>query len=314
MRKKWSTILLNEFHSFQKVLYWYEKLGCNFYYYYLTIREFVTRKPSFAHFVYETNTQCTLKCKECHSYMPYFKSHYMADFETFKKEMDKLLKSVDLILSFRFQGGETLLVKDLAKMVEYACSKKQIQHIQIISNGTVIPSKELLNAMKPPKVLFCLSDYSDNATVKPLCKHEKIIDLCKQENINIKHDKSFGGDFWFAKPEIKNSNSYNKENAIKNLKACWCNGMPKSFILFHSKIYICPSSVYFCNEIPNFSTPNDEIIDIMEDDSNLLSKKLRKFIYKKVYYLCSNCNTFENKDKRNIPGEQLIYQTLKVAE
>ena len=305
MKKRWANTLLSEFHSWQKVLHWYEKLGHNFYYLYLKTREFITNKPTIVHFVYETNTQCTLKCKECHSYMPYFKSHYMVDFVTFKNEIDKLLKSVDLICSFRLQGGETLLVKDLAKIVEYACSKKQIQHIQIISNGTIIPSEELLKAMKNPKVSLSLSDYSENKNITPICKHNEIIELAKQENINYQHTKSFGGEFWFAKPSISNNKGDDKDLALKNLKSCWCFGEPKCFILFKGEMHICAPSVYYRMEFPEFKFPKDEVIDIMNTDTKTLTKKLKKFIDKKYYSLCSRCNASKGVNERFKPGEQL---------
>lgn len=311
MKKRWANTLLSEFHSWQKPLYWYEKLGHNFYYFYLKTREILTNKPTFVHFVYETNTPCTLKCKECHSYMPYFTkdSHYTVNFENFKKELDKLLKSVDIIASFRLQGGETLLVKDLAKIVKYACSKKQINHIQVISNGTVIPTVELLCAMKNPKVSLSLSDYSENNDVAPMCKHEEIVELCKKHSVNYQHTKSFGGNYWFARPQITNSEFNSKELAIENLKNCWCFGEPKSFILFNGEMHICAPSVYYKRNYPDFKFPQDEIINIMNINNKELTKKLKKFIDKEYYSLCSRCNAAKGVNERYTPGEQLKNST-----
>lgn len=307
MRKNEVKIIYNEIHCWQKVTNWYEKFGYNFYYYFLKIREFLTRKPTFIHFVYETNTQCTLRCKECHSYMPYFtkESHYMTNFDDFKNEIDKLLKSVDLILSFRLQGGETLLVKDLAKIINYACSKKQIQHMQIISNGTIVPSQELLSAMNNPKVILCLSDYSLNEDVAPKCKHEEIIKLLKENNVNYRHTKSFGGDYWVAKPTIINNEIIDKEFSIKNLKACYCFGIPKSYILFCGKIFICAPQVYYWKTNPDFKISKESFVDVINTTTKNLSPKIRKFTNKKYFDLCARCNTHQIKDYKMIPGEQL---------
>ena len=307
MRKKEAVQIWSEIVSWRNVLHWYERIDGNFYYYYLKIREFLTGKPSFVHFVYNTNTTCTLRCKECHSHMPYFakESHYITDFENFKRNIDKLLKSVDLISSFRLQGGETLLVKDLAKIVEYACSKKQIQHIQIISNGTIIPSQELLNSMRNSKVVLWLSDYSANAEVLQKSKHDDIIKLCQANNVKYKHQKSFGGDFWYAKATITNELVVNKELSIKNLQACFCSGFPKVFHYQDGKIYLCPSAIYYAYTNPNFKMPLDEMIDIINTDVKTTTKKIKKIIDKRIYDLCARCDVAKNVNIRHTPGEQI---------
>lgn len=307
MKKKWAKIVHYEIHKYQKTLHWYEQLGYNFYYYYLTIRQLIIKKAIPMNFVYETNTQCTLRCKECHSYMPYFpkESHYMTNFETFKTEIDKLLKSIDIIPNFRFQGGETLLVKDLPQMIEYACSKKQIQHIQVITNGTILPSMELIKAMQNPKILLSMSDYSCNKELRPRLKYNEIAKLCADNNVNAKHWLTKAGDLWIGRNAIENGNTYDKELAIKNLAACHCFSTPKTFMFFKGKIYICPPAVFFADTNPNFKIPEDEVIDVINTPQKLLKDKINRLFSKKYYNLCSRCNALENIDVTSQPGIQL---------
>ncbi len=317
MRKKYLKMIFNTEVKLSKKKYWYENLGFNFFYYYLKIRSFFSKKDSIIHFVYETNTQCTLRCKECHSYMPYFtkEAHYMTNFETFKAEIDKLLKSVDLIVSFRLQGGETLLVKDLAKMVEYVCSKKQILHIQIISNGTIIPSEELIKAMQNPKVLLSLSDYSINKKLTSRLKYDEILQICKDNNIDAKHWLTKAGDSWVNRNYISNENLKDRELAIKNLAACHCFGYPKCLILFKGKLYICAPAVYFASTNPDFYIPEGDVIDVMNTPQKLLTKWVKEFNQKKYFDLCSRCNAAENVNVRTQPGVQLEEtQTLVAVE
>ena len=306
MKKKWAKWTLSDIKYDQKILYWYEKFGYNFYYYYIKIRDFWVNKSSLVHFVYETNTQCTLKCKECHSYMPYFKSHYMVDFDTFKKEIDKLLKSVDLICSFRLQGGETLLVKDLAKIIEYACSKKQIQHIQVISNGTIIPSEDLLKAMKNPKVLFSLSDYSCNEAIKNRLKYDEILKLCQLNGVNAKHWLTKPGEKWVARNVIKNCKlPTNKDISNKNLSSCWCFAFPKAIILFMGKLYICAPEVFYHFNVPDFYIEDIELIDVLNLKTKKLTKAIKTLVKKRVFNLCTRCNAYENRDVKSTPGVQI---------
>ncbi len=317
MKKRDAKIIYNEIHNPQKALYWYEKHGFNFYYYYLKLRDRITGKRSLLHFTYETNTQCTLRCKECHSYMPYFtkETHYSTDFETFKREIDKLLKSVDLIVSFRLQGGETLLVKDLVKIVEYACSKPQIQHIQIISNGTIMPSKELIEAMKTPKVLFSLSDYSANEDIRDRLKYKEIIQVCKENHVNVKHWLTAPGAFWVGRNAISNKDINDKDLAIKNLKNCYCFGIPKNLNFFKGKLYICASAVYFASINPDFRIPEGEVIDVMNTPTKLLTAQIKEFESKRYFALCSRCDATEKVKHVSQPGVQLEQaQTLAAVE
>ena len=307
MKKLWAQRGYNQIHNHEKVLYLYEKLGRNFYYYYLHLRNLLTRKQTPMNFVYMTNSQCTLRCKECHTYIPYFSQdmQYMVDFETFKIEIDKLLKSLDIIPSFRFQGGETLLVKDLAKMVEYACSKKQIQHIQIIANGTVVPSAELIEAMKNPKVLLSLSDYSCNEELRNRLKYDEIIKLCEAKGVNVKHWLTKAGDLWVGRNYIKDNDKIDKELAIKNLAVCHCSNSPKVIMFYRGKLYICPPAVYLANANPNFNIPEDEVIDVVNTPSKQLTQKINKLFSKEYYTLCGRCNAYENKDVKHKPGVQI---------
>lgn len=307
MRKRDAKIMYNYVTKQHKNTYWFEKFGANFFYYYLILRKFVTRKSTILHFMYVTNTQCTLRCKECHTYIPYYKNnmHYMTNFERFKTEIDKLLKSVDIILSFRIQGGESLLVKDLDKIVKYACSKKQIKHIQIITNGTIIPSQELLNSMKSTKLFLSISDYSNNKELAGKLKHNKIIELCNKNNVHCKYWINDSDDVWFAATKINNDKELDKDLAIRNRDACHCNCNPKSILYSEGKLYFCPEVIYYNKIIPNFHFPEDEIVDVMNTPKKLLAKKIIKFENKKYYLLCSKCNASEVVNETYPPGEQL---------
>lgn len=306
MRKWEAQIMYNYVTRQHRNRYWYERFGFKFYYYYLKIRELLKGKTSIPNFVYETNTPCTLRCKECHSYMPFYSKdmHFTTNFETFKTEMDKLLKSVDLIISFRLQGGETLLVKDLPKIVEYICNKKQVQHVQIITNGTVIPSQELLNAMKNPKLFLSMSDYSNNSELEGKLKYNEIIKLCNQNNVHCKYWINDYDDFWFARPQIDEKRHYDANIALQNRKACYCHCHPKSTYFSQGIIYTCPILVYFKAIKPNLSIPVDEYVDIINTPQKILAQKISAFENKKIFLICSKCNALEIVDEKYEPGVQ----------
>lgn len=69
---------------------------------------------------------------------------------------------MDYIQEFVLIGGEPLLYKYLTDAVEYIGSKyrNQMSVFSITSNGTITPSKDLLEKCKEYGVLFRISNYS----------------------------------------------------------------------------------------------------------------------------------------------------------
>lgn len=61
-------------------------------------------------------------------------------------------------------GGEPLLYEKLPQVIEYIGSKyrNQINIFSITSNGTILPSKELINVCKKYNVLFRISNYTNS--------------------------------------------------------------------------------------------------------------------------------------------------------
>ena len=84
------------------------KCGKTLYNFYQRLRFYLTRKPIISVCEYVVTTKCTMNCKHCNTFMPYFTkdTHLkMVTFETFKNDIDRLLKSVDYIYCFGFVGG-----------------------------------------------------------------------------------------------------------------------------------------------------------------------------------------------------------------
>ena len=308
MSKDGARFILNLLGRAQPTLYWFEKRGPEFFYYYLKTRSFLLRKPSLLHFMYITNTNCTLSCKECHSWMPYYTHHHIENFDNFKTVMDKLLRAVDLIYCLRFQGGETLMVKDLDKMVAYACALKQICYVQVITNGTLLPSRELLDALRHPKALLSISDYSHIPQVVDKLKTATIKSLCKEREREVQcaHFLTAPGETWGPRYTIRAPYEPTVTDTAKNnYDACLCfGGDPRATFLFNGKIYLCPPAFYQHFNDPEFFLPPEEVIDVKNSGPRELRKAIYKILSGDYFNCCSRCNAWEMRGKRYVPGVQ----------
>lgn len=208
---------------------------------------------------------------------------------------------------FRLQGGETFLVRDLPKIVDYACSKKQIQHLQIVTNGTILPSPELLRAMKNPKVLLSVSDYSCNEDLVPRFRGAEIIRLCCEAGVNAKHWLIKAGDVWFARQTLTAGRIQDAALAEKNAQACYCmRNLLSTTIYARGKLYPCPQAFYFERHNSSFVLSEDDTIDLLHP-SPKMQQKVNDFINRGYswYPVCANCNAAATTCITSKPGVQL---------
>ena len=275
------------------------------YYKVMKTRFLLTKKAIMPCLQYVVTTKCTMNCKQCNTFIPYFsqESHLNnTTFEQFKSDLDKLLKSVDYIDYFGFVGGETLLIKDLNKMLKYALSKRKLHHVFIATNGTILPSKELIKTMDNKKFCLQLSDYRkvtglrENITVK----FDEFKKILTDNNITFITTESDDPKF------VQMPKLYNDIQDEKTLKCqfdkCWgqyCN------MLCDGIITQCTLSVYIARNFDLSDGIKNEIVNIREEKSSReIADKIIQFYAKPYSEFCHYCHP--TKEQVLIPrAEQL---------
>ena len=122
--------------------------------------------------------RCTLKCKLCGAYSPYYsnpKPHW--SLSQLKLYTDKYFEIVDYVEKMTISGGEPLLHPDLGKLVEYLCTYgDRIGLLEFITNGTMIPKTDVIYAMqKFGKVKVIIDNYGPELSTE-VPQIEKILD------------------------------------------------------------------------------------------------------------------------------------------
>lgn len=107
-------------------------------------------------------TRCTLKCRNCNMFMPYFNNHAEISLEAFRQDIDALFHVADKVFSIGLLGGEPFLNDQLADMIGYLSERygDRIGEITVITNGTILPDEKLLQALKSCNVRVHVSDYT----------------------------------------------------------------------------------------------------------------------------------------------------------
>lgn len=126
-------------------------------------------------------TRCTLRCRDCNNLMPYFKPQKDLPFEILMYSLKQMLKLADSIIRVELIGGEPFLSNNLEQALRFLLSQQHLRQIELTTNGTVLPSSEIVSLLQSEKILVRISDYGELSR-----KKEELIVLLKQYGIRYK--------------------------------------------------------------------------------------------------------------------------------
>lgn len=178
-------------------------------------------------------TRCTLNCKNCNLFMPYYKEKRDYSFNELQESIDLLFERIDFVAHFGLIGGETFLHPELVRIIEYLGNNyhDKIGQLAIVTNGTIKPSDDLLEAIKKYDVFLSISDYT--GVVSYADKMKKLIELVTDYDIDYyRNDHIVWTEFGFPlKPYNRNPKELKIHlescrpdwNAIHDGKFFYCN-------------------------------------------------------------------------------------------
>jgi MoaA/NifB/PqqE/SkfB family radical SAM enzyme len=92
--------------------------------------------------------------------MQYFTKPSDYDFEAFCSDFVKTMELVSYVKQIKIIGGEPLLYRQLGELMLFLKQyRRKFTSILLITNGTLLPSEELLAAIKQTKTLIQISNY-----------------------------------------------------------------------------------------------------------------------------------------------------------
>ncbi|MCM1242601.1 MAG: radical SAM protein [Roseburia sp.] len=109
------------------------------------------------------STACNLKCRHCLNFNPFAKEFYVRDWDALKADIDLFFANVDYIMIFHVSGGEPMLYKYTADLITYIDEKygDRIGTLRTVTNGTIVPSDDMLTKLSHCRVEVTVDDYRD---------------------------------------------------------------------------------------------------------------------------------------------------------
>jgi hypothetical protein len=252
--------------------------------------------------------RCTLKCKLCAERTPYYQNKYHPPLELLKKEIEKYFELVEYTQKFDVSGGEPLLHKDLPALLSFVLNyKRQFGRLRIVTNGTIIPSDELINALKEygEQADVLIDNYGDNLSKNAVNLSEKLEENGVMHILRDQHKDAlhFGG--WVDFGDLTKKHSM--EEAKKLFVKC---AVPSKigfcFRIKEGKMSPCAVTSQ-CMEFGVIEDNPEEYIDLFDEISTVEEKreKMKKIFNMQGFTACMYCNGFSEDSERFIPAEQL---------
>lgn len=244
-------------------------------------------------------TRCTFRCKNCNMFIPYYKRQMDYDFEILKRNADLFFERIDYVAYFGLIGGETLLSPVLPEILKYISEtyRDQFGRISFTTNGSVMPSEELLYALKKYDVYLTISDYTKQISYEE--KFSQVLDKLKETGVayEIKYALEWC-DFGFPIHPYHYSDEQLKEHFD-----C-CN--PEWNGLNDGRFYYCNVS-WSAEKSGNFELNENDYIQLEEIDPNDREACHRIVeLSRGTSSFCKVCGGCGSDNKNYVPvGEQL---------
>lgn len=232
-------------------------------------------------------TRCSLKCKHCSNLMQFYGKDTVeakdCNTETLYADINKLLSITDRIWQLVVVGGEPFMNKDLSKILRHLLSHKKIKHINVITNGTIVPGDELVDVLQNGRIQVTVSDYGEVAKNK-----DKL--LAYLEKNKIKH-KVLEALTWVDRGEIKKRGRTREE-----LAGLFNTCISKCTTFMNGKMYNCEIYSNGAN-LGYIEERADEVIDIRNISKKDFSKALRLLNTRESLHACDYCGEVTYNEK-----------------
>lgn len=266
-------------------------------------------KIVFHRVVFDPTYCCTLKCRLCCAGVPQLPSplpYYT--YEELTSDISRFFELVDAVDIFTISGGEPLLHKRIADIVGYVRAfRDRIGRLELITNGTLLPSEELLLNMKEAGGRVLLDDYGPALSIKAEEFEQMLIAH------GVKYERRYQGTTekgahcggWidcttYLEEERTEKELKRRADKCIQIHELRCNPS------MDGKLYPCPNQATWTK---NGKLPDEPAyyLDLRDNVTPLEEQRKRASEYIKIPYLpaCKHCNGYFDDAKRYVPAEQI---------
>ena len=239
----------------------------------------------------DITSKCTLNCKECTHFIPLYKQKGIVrdiDVTALLENIDLLMSKIDKCFTFRVLGGEPFLHKDLSVILDRLTSEPKVKHVEVATNGTILPDENTLRALSHSKVSVGISNYGFLS-----CHKDELVKICTERGITVK----LADLVWYETNSLVYRNYTDKE--VKSILGRCVGSEFKC--LYDGKLWLCPQALH--GPVLGLVEANEaEFIDLHECTKKEFMRKLNKlYRYSDKITTCRYCTGVCPEFARQVP-------------
>ena len=258
---------------------------------------------------------CKLKCSLCSNYAPYYIKPQYHSLDYLIEMMRRYFSVVTHVNKLMFTGGEPFLHPSLGGLIEDLCQyRDRIDIFGVITNGTLIPRQDVLDAAKKfgEKFHFLIDNYGPELSVKT----KEVAAILDEQGIRYilrnytEKDPHCGG--WVDFGDLSQKKCATQEETEKLYAKCaYPQKLHFAFDLVDGAMYPCGPSRR-CKEL-GIAADYSEYVDLFDDTLtvNEQREKIAAIYQKKSLVACAYCNGMHEDSPRFQPGQQLTKEELE---
>ena len=240
-------------------------------------------------------TKCSLKCTYCSNLMQYYVDPKDTENDEVFSALDLVHANVDHISEYRVIGGEPLMNKGWADIVNGISKINTEARIDIYTNATISPKDEQLKSFQGKNINFIITDYAElsyniDTMIKKLVKYN--ISFNRQQNArwidcsSIRHHKR----------SVSQLEEVFKQCCVKYV-----------YTLLEGKLYRCPfiANAANLNAIPDNPA---NYVNLLSEQNNI-KQKIRRLVKTVNFFpACDFCDgrPYDPSSKLGYDGKGMI--------
>lgn len=226
----------------------------------------------------EVTQRCSLKCEDCSNLMQYYLKPVDPESSLTIASLEKILHVCD-VGCIRIIGGEPLLAKDLGEYLSFLSGTiiSKDQRIEIYTNGTILPSPDILKICQSLPLTFYISNYGELS--------RKLVDL-----VSLLEDNDI--DYTIENNLVWQDCGKVRDYSVSNIDFRYSNCcVAKTFSVMGSRLYSCPFSANFHSIYKEESISTRDYIDLSSTSVSDLYTSIRSmFLSQSPLSACYFCS------------------------
>jgi hypothetical protein len=219
---------------------------------------------------------CHVACQDCAHINPNYLSSDLEP-EQLIQDLEDFLGKVDRIHRLIVVGYEPLLYPNLCRILSYLIEQRKVDFISVVTPGSVIPTRDVLNLLRHNKVLVTVSRFAAGGIPGPA----DFLRMLEKENINyVKRD------IWRDLGSFNPAADTDKQAFRNRFARC----IHKSFYQLNGgAFYLCPRSAHASRLHQGASDRLDRVVFRDGENPHLFKQELRTLFRRKYLAACQQC-------------------------